>query len=228
MTGKLILIPTKLGNQALGLFDYPESLFPLALTLNGLIAESHVAANHFMRRFKINVLVELLNEHTVEKEIPKLLIPIKKGECWGLISDGGYPCIADPGAALVALAHDAQISVELWPGNSSIFMALALSGLNGQRFIFNGYLEREKELLVKQIAKLQQMKGMTHIFIEAPYRNQKVLETLIEAMPATARVCTASNLTLPEQQVTSWRVSKWRTTPWPLLHKQPTIFLFST
>lgn len=202
----------------------PRKLEALIPTLNGIIAESEKGGRHFLRRFSIHLPIELLNEHT--KDISDLLQPLQKGENWGLISDAGLPCLADPGYQLVALARQKNIRIEALAGPSSILLALMLSGLPAQSFVFHGYLPREKPDLIQKLRQLEK-DPMTHLFIETPYRNQKTLETLIETLAPTTTLCIASNLTHPSQLVLTHPISNWRKQSLPNLKDIPTIYGFA-
>src|SRR5262249_13098213 len=144
----LFLLPNLLDETLAWEPFLPASVAAAVQSLDGLIAESEKEGRRYLRRFVNHermaaTPIRLLNEHTQPKEIGELLEPLIRGERWGLISDAGLPCIADPGAPLVLLAHEKKIRVETFSGPSSIVMALQLSGLSGQRFAFHGYLPRE-------------------------------------------------------------------------------------
>jgi 16S rRNA (cytidine1402-2'-O)-methyltransferase len=205
----------------------PSSVSKAVASLQGLIAESEKCARRYLRKFVSHERMQqiplvCLNEHT--KEVAPLLAPLLKGEVWGLISDAGLPCIADPGSDLVALAHLHGIPVETFPGPSSILMALQLSGFSGQRFSFHGYLPKEPEAKIRELEALQ---GVTHLWIEAPYRSEKMLQTLKQVLHPKTWVCVAASLTLPQQRVMSQPIAKWRDSSWGLA-KESAIFLLSS
>ncbi len=226
MPGKLYLLPNVL-DETLPI----ESFFPISVKeavcqIQGLIAESEKTARRYLRKFlsheeMAKMPLALLNEHT--QEILSLLQPMKRGEVWGLISDAGLPCLADPGADLVWLAHQMGIDIETFVGPSSIVMALQLSGFSGQQFSFHGYLPKETELLEKKIRALEQQIG-THIWIETPYRSAKMLKFLVEQLKPQVRLCVAASLTLPTQRVISQTVEHWREKSLAL-EKEPVVFL---
>jgi 16S rRNA (cytidine1402-2'-O)-methyltransferase len=228
MAGKLYLLPNLL-EESLA----PDSFFPVSVgqairSIQGLIAESEKTARRYLRKFlsheeMAKMPLALLNEHT--KELESLILPIVRGETWGLISDAGLPCIADPGADLVWLAHQKNIGVETFVGPSSIIMALQLSGFGGQRFSFHGYLPREPYELEQKLKELEKREE-THIWIEAPYRSAKMLEALKAILTPSTKLCVAVQLTTPSQRVLSQTIAKWRSTSFPL-EKEPAVFLIS-
>lgn len=226
MQGKLYLLPNLLEESLL-----PEPFLPISVKeavhqIQGLITESEKMGRRYLRKFlsheeMAKMPLALLNEHS--KELGLLMEPLMRGETWGLISDAGLPCLADPGSDLVWLAHQNGISVEAFVGPSSIIMALQLSGFGGQEFAFHGYLPKEPEMLEKKILELQK-RGGTQIWIEAPYRSSKMLETLKRILHPKTRLCVAANLTTPSQRVLSQTVAKWQSTPF-VLEKEPVVFL---
>lgn len=225
MPGKLILLPNLLEESLSPERFLPAALAQVVQSMDGLIAESEKAGRRYLRKFLSHEEMAtkpllLLNEHT--KELGTLLEPLKRGECWGLISDAGLPCIADPGSDLVWLARGAGVAIETYAGPSSILFALQLSGLPSQRFAFHGYLPREVPLLEKTIRELEKQ-STTQIFIEAPYRSTKLLEILLKTLSPKTKLCVAANLTTPDELVISQVVAKW--TPVDL-GKSPAVFLF--
>lgn len=186
-------------------------------TLQGLIAESEKEGRRYLKRFNKQLPILLLNEHT--KDLKPLIDPIKKGETWGLITDAGLPCLADPGYLLVDAIRKINKPIDALVGPSSIILALMLSGLPSQSFWFHGYLPYE---LTKGL-KLE--KSVTHLFIEAPYRNEKSFSKLLTALPPHARLGIAMSLMSPEQKVLVKSVSEWQKEAVPSFHKIPAIFL---
>lgn len=229
MPGKLLLLPNLL-DESLSIEPFlPVSVAAAVASTQGLIAESEKMARRYLRRFlshdeMAKRPLRLLNEHT--KELIELLEPMERGETWGLISDAGLPCIADPGADLVWLAHERHVAVETFVGPSSIVMALQLSGFGGQQFAFHGYLPREGPDLEQKLRHLEKQTG-TQIWIEAPYRSAKMLETLKRLLQPSTKLCVAVNLTLPTQRVVSQPIAHWRARSFPL-EKEPAVFLISS
>lgn len=221
----LYLLPNLLHEEADPALWLPPIVGKVASELDGLFAESEKGGRYFLRRFHPRwreVPTHLLNEHTEEKELIGYLAAVQRGGKWGLISDAGLPCIADPGAQLVALARKAGVHVAAYPGPSSVVQTLLLSGLPSQHFTFHGYLERDVEKLKRQLTLFP--KGVTHLFIEAPYRNQKLLTLLLEQLPPDTLLCTACDLTAPSEEVLVKKVGEWRRGELPDLHKRATVF----
>lgn len=226
MSGKLLLLPNLLDESLPIEPFFPISVNKAVATLQGLIAESDKMARRYLRRFlshddMAKMPLSILNEHT--QDLSPLIQPILNGETWGLISDAGLPCIADPGADLVWLAHQKNIAVETFVGPSSLIMALQLSGFNGQQFAFHGYLPREVPELERTLRELEKRPG-TQIWIEAPYRSAKMLDLLKRVLQPSTKLCVAVNLTLPTQRLASQPVAKWKSAPFPL-EKEPAVFL---
>ncbi|MBW6460782.1 MAG: SAM-dependent methyltransferase [Bacteroidales bacterium] len=232
MKGNLYLIPTGLGEQA-DLNSLPASLPQVIEKIRHFIVEDIRSARRFLKKALPSIVIDeltflVLNEHTRLQAQPELLKPLHAGLDTALLSEAGMPCIADPGAALVTLAHEAGIRVIPLAGPSSILLALAASGFNGQRFAFAGYLpvdSRERIWKIKSIENDAFQKDQTQIFIEAPYRNNQLLKALLENCLSTTRLCVALNLTLPGEQIISRTIEQWNRNPWPDLHKKPAVFL---
>ncbi|MBI3901219.1 MAG: SAM-dependent methyltransferase [Chlamydiia bacterium] len=230
MAGKLLLLPNLLGESLDPHLFFSPAVQAAVHCLDGLIAESEKEGRRYLRQFlpreeMVKRSLALLHEHTDPKELSTLLLPIEKGETWGLISDAGLPCIADPGADLVMLAHQRGVAVESCGGTSSQFLALQLSGFCGQRFAFHGYLPREeKELQLKLKQLEQQCKGMTQIWMEAPYRTAKMVEAVCALLAPTTFFCVAAELMTLKQRVISQPIAKWRQKTYSF-GKEPAIFL---
>jgi 16S rRNA (cytidine1402-2'-O)-methyltransferase len=230
--GKLILLPNLLDENAPAERFLVPDLANAVRLLNGLITEGEKPARKYLRRFlthdqMVALPLRLLNEHTKPEELKALLEPLQRGECWGVLSDAGLPCIADPGADLVALARSASIAIETYPGPSSLFYALQLSGFSAQRFAFHGYLPRESPALenaIQALEKRSQMELASQAFIEAPYRSAKLLATLLATLKSTTRLCVAASLTSPEEKVISQTIAHWRQKGLEL-GKEPAVFV---
>ncbi len=231
----LLLLPNLLGEHRHHELFLPASVDKAVSTLDGLIAESSTGGRRFLTRFQTKkpanqVPIALLNEHTKDEDLDFLLEPITKGERWGLVSDSGLPCVADPGAKLVNRARKLGIVVQAFSGPSSIMMSLMLSGFPGQHFTFHGYIDKEPEGRKKAILKMEKTAKETHytqIFIETPYRNQHTYQTLISALADQTQLCVAWDLTLPTQGILSQSVAIWKKSPEPNLEKKNAIFLIS-
>lgn len=229
----LLLLPNLIGDHKYHEPFLPSSVEKAVQSLDGLIAESEQAGRRFLGRFKSSkdaqaIPIALFNEHTPDDHINFLLEPIQKGERWGLVSDAGLPCIADPGSKLVSRARQIGIVIQAFVGPSSILLALMQSGLSGQRFTFHGYLEKnpnQRQQQIKHLEKKAITENYTQIFMEAPYRNQHVLTMLIETLADTTSLCVAWDLTLPSQGILSQSVGIWKKSPLPSLEKRNAIFI---
>lgn len=230
---KLLLLPNLLGEAKFHEPFLPSSVDKAVASLDGLIAESENAGRRFLGRFETKkpareIPIALFNEHTDAGDIDFLLEPLVQGECWGLISDAGLPCIADPGAKLVYRARQLGIQVQAFVGPSSILLSLMLSGLPGQRFTFHGYLAKEPEERKKQIQWLERealKQGYTQIFMEAPYRNMHTLEALVNVLHDDTFLSVAWDVTLQTQGVLTQPIKLWKKSPLPNLTKRCAIFL---
>lgn len=229
----LLLLPNLIGaHQDLTHF-FPESVVKAVATIDGLIAESPQGGRSYLNRFRTKkppyqIPLALLNEHTNSDEIDFFLKPIKEGQRWGLITDSGLPCLADPGSQLVFRARQLGIQIETFPGPCSITMALMLSGLPGQRFQFHGYLHKQPERRVAEIKDLEKQskdKNATQLFIETPYRNKHTLEALCTTLQESTWICIAWDLTMPTQGIVCQKIAAFKKSPLPIIDKKPAIYL---
>ncbi|MCB0456851.1 MAG: SAM-dependent methyltransferase [Flavobacteriaceae bacterium] len=229
--GNLYLIPCTLGDTP------PLEVLPLSVkkaieSIDCYIVENEKSARRFIKsivpnKSQPNLNIETINKFTDENEIPNLLQPCLRGEHVGVLSEAGCPGIADPGAAVVAQAHLKGIRVIPLVGPSSLLLALMASGFNGQNFAFNGYLpidkqERKKEL--KRLEKLSEEHNQSQLFIETPYRNNQLLESLLLVLHPQTQLCIACDITLPSEYVLTQSVEAWKKTKVDL-HKRPTLFI---
>ena len=216
MTGSIYLIPVTLGGDDF-LKVIPEKVISLTKLLRFFIVEDIRSARRFLRlidkAFPINDTVFFeLNKHTAESEISNYLAPVLKGSDIGVMSEAGLPGIADPGARIISLAHQKNIKVIPLSGPSSIILALISSGFNGQNFSFNGYLPvklAEKISKIKQLEK-KSREGYTQIFMETPFRNQKMFESIIATCDNETMLCIASDITLPSEFIRTMKISEWK------------------
>ena len=230
--GKLYLIPTVLGDTE-PLTVLPYTVQAAINELDYFIVENEKTARHFIKKIcpekkQPELQISVLNKRTEALEFQTFLEPCKKGISVGLLSEAGCPGVADPGADVVALAHRNNIQVVPLVGPSSILLALMASGMNGQSFAFNGYLpidKAEKKSAIKNLEKLSFDKNQSQLFIETPYRNNKLLEDLIQILQGDTLLCVASNLTLPSEFIKTLSVNQWRK-QLPDLQNKPTIFIF--
>jgi 16S rRNA (cytidine1402-2'-O)-methyltransferase len=230
----LLLLPNVLGDHRHAEVFLPSSVNKAMTTIDGLIAESEVEGRRYLKRFETKkpsaeIPIALFNEHTPDDHIDFILKPILEGERWGLVSDAGLPCIADPGSKLVLRAHQCGIHVQAFVGPSSILIALMLSGLPGQKFTFHGYLDKVPEKRKKQIVRLMhesQSEGLTQLLMETPYRNGHTLEALIRTLSDQTLLCVAWDLTMSTQGVMTQTIEQWKKRTPPNLEKKPAIFVF--
>lgn len=232
MTGTLYLIPCTLGDTAAERV-LPQHVIDIARKLRHFVVEQPKSARQFLSALKPEQPIQslhfaTLNEHTAARELGDLLAPLLAGEDVGIISEAGCPGIADPGADLVNLAHRNGIRVVPLVGPSSILLALMASGLNGQCFAFHGYLpiadtERQKAIATLEAGSARYKQ--TQIFIETPYRNEKMLGTLLAHCRPQTLLCVASDITLPTEQICTRPISQWKSLPMPQLNKRPSLFL---
>lgn len=235
MKPTLLLLPNLLFDHRHHELFLPPSVDRAVESIDGLICESEKGGRRFLSRFKTKKLtheipIAIYNKNTTDEDLDFYLEPIQKGERWGLISDAGLPCIADPGAKLVARARQLGIPVQAFIGPSSISLALMLSGLSGQSFIFHGYLPKEDAELAQVLPRLEREsteRGMTQIFMERPYKNQRTLEVLLDTLDDSTILCVAAELTSPEQMVLTQKVAFWKKSSLPVLDKKNALFLFS-
>lgn len=230
---KIVLLPNLL-SESLAPADFlPENLKLEIDQLDGIIAESRKSAIRYLLKFidreKANSLpILLLNEHTDEKELSSIFSEVKGKGKWGLMSDAGLPCIADPGAKIVSLAHKHNIELKAISGPCSITHGLMLSGFSGQRFAFNGYLPRKEDELIVELQKLEKRAAAeksTQVFIEAPYRSDKLLKVLISALSDGVMLFVGADLTMPTESVYSFNIKRWKKEQ-ITLGKRACIFLF--
>ncbi len=229
--GTLFLVPNTLGAGD------PETVVPVpvlarARSLSYYIAENEKSARAFLKRIGTtralqDIRIGRLDHNTPASAIPELLEPVVRGADAGLLSEAGMPAVADPGAALIRAAHERGLRVAPLSGPSSLLLALAASGLNGQSFAFHGYLPIEAEALsaaLKDLETESRRLRRTQIFIETPYRNDRTLAAALRALAANTLVCVATDLTLESESVRTQDVAAWRRQP-PALHGRPTVFL---
>lgn len=230
-SGTLYLIPVTLGGNGADLM-LPCSTLRRLFLLDSFIVENAKAARAFLTaaghpRPLQQLVFRTLNEHTPVSEVPALLAPLLQGQDCGLLSEAGCPAIADPGAALVWSAHAHGVRVVPMVGPSAVLLALMASGMNGQRFVFHGYLPADGPGRRKKLLTLEQdawLKDRTQIFIEAPYRNQALLQTLLEVCRPDTLLCLATDLTLVTESIRSSTITEWRTGA-PRISRRPTVFL---
>lgn len=230
-SGKLYLIPTTLGDND-PLEVLPASVQKHIERIDTFIVENEKTARRAIKKLvpsksQPSLKLFTLNKHTDPADIPSFLKPCTEGTDVGLLSEAGCPGVADPGAEIVKIAHREGIKVVPLVGPSSILLAMMGSGMNGQNFAFNGYLPIDKSARKSEIKNLERLsleKNQAQLFIETPYRNNKMLEDLISILHPATRVCIACDITLSTEFIVTKPVSEWAKTKVDL-HKRPTIFI---
>lgn len=229
----LLLLPNLIAEHKHHAPYLPASVDKAVLSLDGLIAENPHAGRRYLKRFMElrdadSVPIAICNKHSGKEDIDFLLEPVVEGQRWGFVSDGGLPCMADPGAQLVFRARQLGVAVQAFSGPSSITLSLMLSGFSAQSFCFHGYLPKEQQARQSHIRQLEEhAQQTTQIFIEAPHRNAHLLEDLLETLSPKTWLCVTWDLTLASQGVVTQPVEVWRKTPLPSIQKKPATFLIS-
>ena len=228
----LYLIPVTLGdtpiNQVLPSYNHD-----IIVNIKHFIVENIRSARRFLKQVEKAIDIDELtfyelNRHTDRKIIGEYLQPLAQGQSVGIISEAGCPAIADPGADVVAIAQARGIKVVPLVGPSSIIMSLMGSGFNGQSFAFNGYLPVDVPGRIKALKKLENKvynDDQTQIFIETPYRNTKMMETMLQSLKPSTKVCIAAGITTPQEFIVTKTVEKWKKGPMPDFEKVPCVFL---
>lgn len=232
--GTLYLLPTLLGETSTVDGVLPAQVQAQARLLRHFIAENAKSARAFLKTLGMPVPLQEIQVIELPRQldprtISELLAPLATGQDIGIVSEAGCPAIADPGALLVAAAHEQGIRVAPWVGPSSILLALMAAGLNGQQFAFNGYLPVEpgqRAQRLRELEKRARQEQQTQVFIETPYRNQALFEAMLQHGSPTTRLCLAIDLTLPGETIQTKRLSDWKKSGPPDFHKRPTIFCF--
>ncbi len=234
MTCALYLIPNTLGEDS-----SLDSVLPLENTqiiknIRHFIVESRKCAVRFLISVDKNFPIDdctftELSEHTAETaDLSKILVWLEKGESMGVISDAGCPAVGDPGSRAVALAHKKNLTVIPLVGPNSMLMALMASGFNGQNFAFNGYLpvkNGEREGKIKTLENRMYKEDQTQLFIETPYRNDKMLEAILKTCKSETKLCIAAGITTKAQFIKTKTIAEWKKTKKPEIAKIPAIFL---
>lgn len=228
--GVLYLIPIPIAENANS--TIPDQVKSAIKNIRYFLAENPKTARRFLKSIDQDLKIERLHIESLDKrtqitELTNLMSPLISGENMGVISESGNPCIADPGSIAVNFAHSNAIKVIPLTGPSSILLALVASGLNGQNFTFNGYLPVQDSDLKKKLKSMEKLVwnfNQTQIFMETPYRNNKMLKVLIATLNTEIKLCVASDITGQNQLVKTLPVNKWISNL-PDIQKQPTIFL---
>jgi 16S rRNA (cytidine1402-2'-O)-methyltransferase len=229
--GELFIIPTTLGSSDASSV-LPDTVLDLVRGLDRFVAEDPKSARAFLKSVGTSqplaqIQIATLDEHTQASQLPDLLAPLLAGARVGLLSEAGYPAVADPGAELVAAAHAHGVRVVPLVGPSSLLLALAASGLNGQSFCFHGYLPVQEPMRTAAILELEarsRREASTQMFIETPYRNNQLLGALLKTCEDITQLCIATDLTLPSEMVRTQSVARWKAAV-PDLNRRPSVFL---
>ena len=231
MSGTLYLIPNLLGEST------PERVLPAFNTkiINNIryyIVENIRTTRRFLKKVDKNIDIDRLtffelNQHTDPQIIGSYIEPWLQGENMGIVSEAGCPAVADPGALVVELAQQKNIQVVPLVGPSSILLALMASGFNGQSFSFEGYLPIDNDKRIKRLKLLENRiytENQTQIFIETPYRNNKIVQDFITHCRPSPKLSIASEITTDNEFIKTKPLGRWKNTC-PDLSKKPTIFL---
>jgi 16S rRNA (cytidine1402-2'-O)-methyltransferase len=231
MAGKIFLIPTVLGDSPPEKV-LPSSVFKVIERLKHYIVEDLRTARRFIRSAGSPVPIDdmkffELNKYTSKEDYLSFLDPVRAGHDTGLLSEAGVPCVADPGADIVAIAHNLDIKVVPLSGPSSIILALMASGMNGQGFVFHGYLPVNKAERTNAVKKLERDSGINNqsqIFMETPFRNMQMLDTLTSYCKPSTLLCIACDITLETEFISTRSIADWKKNK-PDINKRPAIFI---
>lgn len=230
-TPTLYLIPITMGDTPIDKV-LPKYNTEIINNLSFFIVENIRTARRFLKKCNPEIDIDALtfyelNKRTLSKDIATFLNPMRMGESIGVISEAGCPAIADPGADVVAIAQKENYKVVPLVGPSSILMSLMASGFNGQSFAFHGYLPIETNERIRELKELENKvyrDNQTQIFIETPYRNNKMAEDILENCKPQTKLCIAMNITCDNETIITKKVGAWRG-KLPDMHKQPCVFL---
>ncbi|MBS1132241.1 MAG: Uroporphyrin-III C/tetrapyrrole (Corrin/Porphyrin) methyltransferase [Proteobacteria bacterium] len=232
MTGTLYLIPVPLGPTP-PQDSLPQNVLATIWPLSHFVVEQAKTARAFLKAAGTEkplqeLHLEELNEHTRADALDRLLAPLRAGHDVGLLSEAGCPAVADPGANLVALAQQNNIRIVPLIGPSSLLLALMASGLNGQRFAFQGYLptkDGDRSKALRDLESESRKRVQTQIFIETPYRNRAMFDAILQACQPATRLTVATDLSLPGESVLTRTIQQWKKQTPPEIERRPTVFL---
>lgn len=233
MKGTLYLVPVTLGTEKYK-HVLPADVISTIIGLRNFIVEDIRSARRFLRLIDKTFPIDdcefyILNEHTNNSIIGSYLSMLDNGTDAGLMSEAGVPCVADPGSPLIRLAYEKSIKVVPLTGPSSIILALMASGLNGQNFSFKGYIPIKKEDRSRAIKNLEHeaRNGSSQIIIEAPYRNQKLLEEILATCKPETYLCIAVDISMESEFIRTQNIRNWQKNI-PEINKRPAIFIIGT
>ena len=228
MAATVYLIPSLLHEE--GLRSIPSYITDIVKQCQVLFVENERTTRRYLKTLAKEIVIDNYEWFTmaVDDETAKAFRKkIKEGKTIGIISEAGCPGIADPGQQLVAIAHEMNVEVKPLVGPNSILLALMASGMNGQQFKFNGYLpiqNPERNKAIKDLEVESSKKNCTQIFIETPYRNNQLMDALLNVCQSSTKICIAVDLTSENEFIKTRSVSEWKKDK-PDIHKQPSIFL---
>ncbi|MEG1701007.1 MAG: SAM-dependent methyltransferase [Alistipes sp.] len=234
MAGTLYMIPCPISDETAPWEVLPAANRAVMESLDYFIVENTRSARRFLSKAGLSRPIDTLtfrelNEHTLEgREVDELVQPLVEGRSAGVISEAGVPGVADPGALVVAACHRRGIRVVPLVGPSSIILAVMASGLNGQSFAFNGYLPikpPERAKAIRTYERRAQSEHQSQLFIEAPYRNVKLMEQLLQVLSTETLLTVAMDITAPGEVIETHAVGTWRVRPLPEMNKRPAIFI---
>ncbi len=234
MPAALYLIPVTLGETSI------EQVLPpynheVIMGIRHFVVENIRSARRFLRQtdkaFPIDDCTFFeMGKHADEKQFSQYLQPLREGKPVGVISEAGCPAVADPGADIVRIAQREGLRVVPLVGPNSMIMAVMSSGLGGQSFAFNGYLPVDASDRAKRLKALESRawtEGQTQLFIETPYRNEKMFQALVSTLRPQTRLCIAAGITTADEYIRTLPISEWKKTKLPDLSKIPAIFLIN-
>ena len=232
MEHALYLIPNTLGECETSKV-LPAINIDIIREIKHFIVEDVRTARRFLKKVDSNINIDelqfyTLNKHTSPNELSSYLEPLEKGFDMGVISEAGCPAIADPGAEVVKMAQTKNLKVVPLVGPSSILLGLMASGFNGQSFAFVGYLPiqgNERTQRIKQLEKRAKTENQSQIFIETPYRNQKLLSEILSTCQGNTKLCIACDITLESEYIKTKSINEWKKSALPDLNKRPSIFI---
>ena len=229
--GKLYLIPTTMGDCD-PMDVLPQTIKRAIDLIDYYIVENEKTARKSIKQVQpekkqSELILFALNKRTETQEHKEFIKPLLEGKDMGLMSEAGCPGVADPGAVIVKLAHEKGIQVVPLVGPSSILLAMMASGMNGQSFTFHGYLpieKGEKKASLKVLERISQERNQSQIFIETPYRNNKMLEDLLILLNPETHLCIAADITLSTEYIKTKKAKEWKKETVDL-HNRPAIFI---
>lgn len=227
----LYLIPTTLGDTPIEQVLPPHNTRIIS-NLRHFIVENVRTARRFLKQCDKGIDIDALtfyelNKHTDKNQIASYLLPMKSDESIGVISEAGCPAVADPGADVVAIAQREGYKVVPLVGPSSMLLAIMASGFNGQSFAFHGYLPIDSAERIKKLKQLEARaynEDQTQLFIETPYRNQKLAEDILQHCKPQTRLCIAMNISCEDEYIVTKPIKAWKG-QLPDMHKKPCVFL---